>query len=82
MSHESQLWRSDLVSHLRFRRVLEVVIYVYLPAHRLCRYYIVALRHLSRLVDFPRVIYRDINRKLFFLLIDLFDGFLCHGHLN
>jgi len=82
MSHKSQLWRSDLVSHLRFRRVLEVVIYVYLPAHRLCRYYIVALRNLSRLIDFPWMIYRDINSKLFFLLIDLFYGFLCHRHLN
>ena len=84
MADQSQLWRFDLCGHLRFCRVLEVVIYVNLATDSLCRYYIVTLRHLTRFINFSWVIHCDIHRELLFLLIThiLSHGILCYWHLD
>ncbi len=84
MSDQSQLWRFDLCSHLRLRRVFEVVIYVHLAADSLSRYYIVTLWHLPRFIHFTGVINRDIHPELLFLLTTnvLSEGILCYWHLD
>jgi hypothetical protein len=84
MPHESQLWLSDFTRIHRFRRMLKVVIYVYLTTDSLCRYYIVTLMHAPRLIHFSRVINLYIHSEL---LPPLVGGLppaapLLHGHLD
>jgi hypothetical protein len=84
MPHEPQLWLSDFTRIQWFRRMLEVVIYVYLTADSLCGYYIVTLMHVPRLIHFSRVINLYIHSEL---LPPLVGGLppvtpLLHGHLD
>jgi hypothetical protein len=63
--------------------MLEVVIYVYLTADSLCGNYIMTLRHVPRLIDFPRVINLYIHRELLPLLMRHPPvTHLLYGHLD
>ena len=63
--------------------MLEVIVYVNLAADSLSGYYIVTLRHVPRLVDFPRVIDLYVNSKLvlLFLVLIIFGSLNCR-HLD
>ena len=66
MPKKAELRGFDFIWRVGFSRVLEVITDVYLSTDSLGSYDVVTLRHISRLINFPRVVDLDLLRKLLF----------------